>query len=74
MTDFELKVMTNKPSELPKMMISRRHGGNTIPKTSKSLLDAVKNRYMYQRVLLDEVALQMVYRASDKSIGERVRF
>ena len=23
MTDFELKVMTNKPSELPKMMISR---------------------------------------------------
>lgn len=39
----------------------------------KSLLDAVKNRYMYQRVLLDE-ALQMVYRASDKSIGERVRF
>ena len=72
MTDFELKVMTNKPS--PKMMISRRHGGNTIPKTSKSLLDAVKNRYMYQRVLLDEVALQMVYRASDKSIGERVRF
>ena len=74
MSDFELKVMTSKPSELPKMMISKRHGGKTIPETSKSLLDAVKNRYMYQRVLLDEVALQMVYRASDKSIGERVRF
>ena len=73
MSDFELKVMTSKPSELPKMMISKRHGGKTIPETSKSLLDAVKNRYMYQRVLLDEVALQMVYRASDKSIGERVR-
>lgn len=74
LSDFEMKVMVNKPSELPKMMISKRHGGNTIPKTSKSLLDAVKNRYMYQRVLLDEVALQMVYRASDKSIGERVKF
>lgn len=73
-SDFELKVMTNKPSELPKAMISGKHGYNSIPQTSKSLLEAVKNRYMYQRVLLDEVALQMVYRASDKSIGERVRF
>jgi two-component system phosphate regulon sensor histidine kinase PhoR len=72
-SDFELKVMA-KPSEFPKVMLSKRHGGNTIPKTSKSLLDAVKNRYMYQRVLLDEVALQMVYRASDKPIAERVRF
>ena len=74
MSEFELKMMTEKPSDLPKVMISKRHGGNTIPKTSKSLLDAVKNRYMYQRVLLDEVALQMVYRASDRPIGERVRF
>jgi signal transduction histidine kinase len=72
-SDFELKVMAT-PSEFPKVMLSKRHGGNTIPKTSKSLLDAVKNRYMYQRVLLDEVALQMVYRASDKPINERVRF
>ena len=71
---FELNVMKTKPSELPKMMISKKHGGNTIPKTSKSMLEAVKNRYMYQRVLLDEVALQMVYKASDKTIGERVRF
>jgi two-component system phosphate regulon sensor histidine kinase PhoR len=73
LTDFELKVMS-KPMEFPKVMLSKRHGGNTIPKTSKTLLEAVKNRYMYQRVLLDEVALQMVYRASDKPITERVRF
>ena len=73
-SDFELKMITENISDLPKVMISKRHGGNTIPKTSKSLLDAVKNRYMYQRVLLDEVALQMVYRASDRPIGERVRF
>ncbi|MEG1564897.1 MAG: HAMP domain-containing sensor histidine kinase [Bacteroides sp.] len=73
-SDFELKVMTNKPSELPKAMISQYHGSKTIPETSRSLLEAVKNRYMYQRVLLDEVVLQMVYHASDVSIGERVRF
>lgn len=74
LTDFERKVITNKPSEMPKMMISNRHGRNTIPKTSQSMLETVKNMYMYQRVLLDEVALQMVYKASDKSIGERVKF
>ena len=39
-----------------------------------SMLEAIKNRYMYQRALLDEVVLDMIRRASDKSIGDRVRF
>ncbi len=73
-SDFELNVMTNKPSELPKAMISPFHGAKTIPKTSRSLVEAIKNRYMYQRALLDEVAWQMISRASDKSIGDRIRF
>ena len=33
-TDFELKVMTTKPSELPKAMISPYRGSKTIPETS----------------------------------------
>ncbi len=70
-SDFELRVMTIKPSELPKAMV---RGRNTIPQTSNSMLEAIKNRYMYQRALLDEVVLDMIRRASDKSIGERVRF
>lgn len=73
-SDFELKTITKKPSALPKAMISEGHGRNTIPQTSRTLIDAVKNRYMYQRFLLDEVVWQMIYRASDKSIGERVNF
>ena len=73
-SDFELKVMTTKPSELPKAMISPYRGTKTIPETSRSLVEAIKNRYMYQRALLDEVAWQMIYRGSDKSIGDRVRF
>ena len=70
-SDFEMRVMTIKPSELPKVMV---RGRNTIPQTSNSMLEAIKNRYMYQRALLDEVVLDMIRRASDKSIGERVRF
>lgn len=73
-SDFELKMITTKPSTLPKAMISERHGRNTIPRTSRTLVDAVKNRYMYQRFLLDEVVWQMIFHASDKSIGERVNF
>lgn len=70
-SDFGMRVMTIKPSELPKVMV---RGRNTIPQTSNSMLEAIKNRYMYQRALLDEVVLDMIRRASDKSIGERVRF
>ena len=68
-SDFELRVMKIKPS--PKAMV---RGRNTIPQTSNSMLEAIKNRYMYQRALLDEVVLDMIRRASDKSIGDRVRF
>ena len=70
-SDFEMRVMKIKPSELPKAMV---RGRNTIPQTSNSMLEAIKNRYMYQRALLDEVVLDMIRRASDKSIGDRVRF
>ena len=70
-SDFELRVMKIKPSELSKAMV---RGRNTIPQTSNSMLEAIKNRYMYQRALLDEVVLDMIRRASDKSIGDRVRF
>jgi len=71
---IELKTITNNPSILPRAMISRKHGAKTIPQTSRSLADAVKTRYLYQRALLDEVAWQMVYKASDKPIEERINF
>lgn len=73
-SDFELKVMTTKPSDLPKAMISPYRGTKTIPETSRSLVESIKNRYMYQRALLDEVVWQMIYHAGDRSIGDRVRF
>ncbi len=69
---FELKTIPSKPVDLPRAMILRRH--NAIPQTSRTLVESLKNRYLYQRVLLDEVVWQMIYRASDKSIEERVNF
>ncbi len=70
----ELKTFSQQPSMPPRVMISRKHGTKTIPKTSRSIADMIKNRYLYQRALVDEVVLQMVYHASDKPIEERVNF
>src|SRR5574344_2186918 len=68
------KTIPANSATLPKAMISRRHGLNTIPQTSQSLIEAIRNRYMYQRYLLDDVAWQMINQASDKAIGERIRY
>lgn len=73
-SSFELKTMTNKPATLPKAVISSKHGMNTIPQTSRTLTEAVKNRFLYGRTLIDEVVIQMLKRASDKPIEERVDF
>ena len=70
-TAFELQTITNKRSTLPKVRIT---GKNTIPQTSTNLTEAIKNRFQYQRSLLDEVVWQILYRASDKPLEERVDF
>lgn len=73
-SELDFKTIPSNSATLPKAMISRRHGLNTIPQTSQSLIEAIRNRYMYQRYLLDEVAWQMIYHSMDKAIGERIRY
>lgn len=73
-SSLELKTFANKPAVLPRAMISSKHGAKTIPKTSRSLTDMIKNRYLYQRALVDDVVFNMLYHASDKPIEDRVNF
>ena len=73
-SSLELKTFANKPAVLPRSMISSKHGAKTIPKTSRSLTDMIKNRYLYQRALVDDVVFNMLYHASDKPIEDRVNF
>ena len=49
---FELKTITTRPAMVPKVIIST---GKNIPQTSKTLQEILKERYVYQRALLDEV-------------------
>ena len=40
----------------------------------KLLQEILKERYVYQRALLDEVVYNILYTASDKPLKERVNF
>ena len=68
---FEFKTITNRPANVPKVIIST---GKNIQQTSKALQDIIKERYVYQRALLDEVIYNILYTASDKPLKERINF
>lgn len=72
-SSFELKTITTKPSQIPKGMILH-NDKNTLTEASKSLQEIVKNRYIYQKALLDEVVYTILYSASEKPLRERINF
>ena len=72
-SSFELKTFAIKPASVPKAMILRTDK-NSISEASKSLQEIVRNRYLYEKGLLDEVIYNILYTASDKPLKERVNF
>lgn len=72
-SSFELKTIAMKPSQMPKAMILH-NDRNTLSEASKSMQEIVKNRYVYQKALLDEVVYNILYSASDKPLKERINF
>lgn len=72
-SSFELKTMRMKPSSMPKAMILRSDK-NSISEATRSMQEIVKNRYIYQKALLDEVVYSILYTASDKPLRERINF
>lgn len=72
-SSFELKTMSTKPSSMPKAMILRSDK-NSVSEATKSMREIVKNRYIYQKALLDEVVYSILYTAADKPLKERVNF
>jgi len=70
---FELKTYATKPASIPKAMIVRPDN-SSITDATKSMQEIVRNRYVYQKALLDEVVYNILYTASDKPLKERVNF
>ena len=73
LTNFQLKTRNTNPSLMPKAMILR-NDRNQMTETSRSMQEMVRNRYVYQKALLDEVIYSMLYSASDKPLKERINF
>lgn len=72
-SSFQMKTVASKPSLTPKAMILS-NDSNSISATKKSLQEIVRNRYVYQKSMLDEVVYNILYSASDKPLAERVNF
>lgn len=72
-SSFELKTVKLKPSKVPKAMILHSDN-NTLEEATKNMQEIVRNRYVYQKALLDEVVYSIICTASDKPIKERVNF
>ena len=72
-SSFELKTIASNPAQMPKAMILRSDK-NSLHEAQKSLQEIVKNRYVYQKALLDEVVYSILYSASDKPLKERINF
>ena len=72
-SSLELKTITIKPSEIPKGMILNRDK-NSITEASKTFQEEIKERYLYQKGLLDEVVYTIHYSALDKPLKERINF
>ena len=70
-SSFQLKTFEMKPASVPKAMILRKDK-NSLSEAAKSMQEIVRNRYVYQKALLDEVVYNILYTASDKPLkGER---
>ena len=72
-SSFVLKTTAFKPSQVPKALILR-NDKNSIDEATKSMREIVRNRYVYQRALLDDVVYRILYTASDKPLKERINF
>ena len=72
---IEIQSITHSGSRTePSINTLQKGSAKSIPETSRSLTDIIKNRYVYQRSLLNEVVWQIIAKASDKSIGDRIDF
>ena len=70
---FELKTYATKPPTIPKAIIMTTDN-SSLANATKSMQEIVRNRYVYQKALLDEVVYNILYTASDKPLKERINF
>lgn len=76
-SSFEMRTITMQPSKSPKIIISKAPKAKiddkkTIIQTSESLQENLKQKYIYQRSLLDSVAMNILYQSGNSSLDKRI--
>ncbi|MBP5772269.1 MAG: HAMP domain-containing histidine kinase [Bacteroidaceae bacterium] len=71
-TPFRLKTQVKHPSQMPKALALRPTSSLDI--ASQRFQEFVRNAYLYQKGVLDEVIYTILYNASDKDFRERMDF
>lgn len=70
-SDFELRTMTKHPSTMPKVL---RVDRSKIDNATKAYREYIRNAYVYNKGLLDDVIYTILYTASTKPLEERINF
>ena len=73
-SSFQLQTVTLSPRKVQGGLMVKRDRGSAISEAQKSMQEIVRNRYIYQKGLLDEVVYSILYTASDKPLKERINF
>ena len=72
-SSFQLQTLTMSPRKVQGGLMVKRDR-NAISDAQKSMQEIIRNRYIYQKGLLDEVVYSILYTASDKPLKERINF
>ena len=72
LTPFRLQMQSKHPSKMPKVL--QLKPSSTLDAASQRFQEFVKNAYLYQKGVLDEVVYTILYNASDKDFRERLDF
>ena len=72
-SSFQVKALKMKPASVPKAMILHKDK-SSLADATKTMQEVVRQRYVYQKALLDEVVYNILYTASDKPLKERINF
>lgn len=72
-SSFELRTIALSPHKVRKGL-NVTQDKDAISEAQKSMQEIIRNRYIYQKSLLDEVIYGILYTASDKPLRERINF
>lgn len=72
-SSFELRTISLSPAKV-QQGLKMNTNKDAISEAQKSMQEIVRNRYVYQKSLLDEVVYSILYTASDKPLRERINF